>query len=95
LRGLDDIFYLLLIAKLGIVYADYGEIVTFVFVVPFPDPGNYPLAVNSAECPELQENHSAAHRFQIQGSVRIKPYFVCDIWRRPQIWQVDHEIGLF
>ena len=69
LRGLQYVFVLFFVAKLRIVNADDGEIVPFVFFMPFPDPGNYALAVNSTEGPKFEQNYFASHICQTDRSV--------------------------
>ena len=66
LSGVKDVLYFLFVAKLRIVDADDGEIVPLVFVVPFPDPGNHPLAVNSTKGPEFYEHDLASNRCQVE-----------------------------
>ena len=53
LNGVLHIVDLALVGKFWIMNADDGEVVTFVLFLPFLDPRNRPLTVNSAKGPEL------------------------------------------
>ena len=58
------------------MHADDREVIPLILFVPFPDPGNHSLAVNSAESPELQQYDLAAQIFQRQRGVRVDPDLV-------------------
>ena len=53
LRGLEDIVEIFFVTEFRIVHANDRKVMAFILIVPFPDPGNHPPAVNSAESPEL------------------------------------------
>ena len=59
-RRLEDIVEIFLVNELRIVHADDRKVLSFIFLIPFPDPGNHPPAVNSTEGPELQQHHFSA-----------------------------------
>ena len=62
--------------KLWIVIADDNQSNVFIFVVPFPQRGNYVLAVNSAIGPHLQSYDFAAQVSQTQRRIHIQPDFI-------------------
>ena len=57
-RG-DDVLQFFFVSEFGIVDADHGERFATVLLMPFPDPGNHSLAVNSAEGPKFDQNYLA------------------------------------
>ena len=48
------------VGKLRIMIADDNESLVFIFVVPFPQRGNYMLTINSAKRPHLNNDNLAA-----------------------------------
>lgn len=69
--GLQNVFDFFLVAELGVMNADDGEIVPFIFLIPFPDPGNHTLAVNSTERPKFEQDDFALHISQAQWAIGI------------------------
>ena len=60
-----------LVRKLRIMIADDDQTLVFVLVVPFPQRGNYVLAVYSTEGPHIDGNDFAAQVGQSQWGIHI------------------------
>jgi hypothetical protein len=67
------------------VYAHHFKIIAAILFVPFPDPGNHPLAVNSTKGPELDQDHFAPQLFQRERLVAVDPHVVGEIGGRAQV----------
>ncbi len=51
--------------------ADDNEALIFIFSMPFPQRGNYVLAINSAKRPHVNDDDFAAQVCQPQGRIQI------------------------
>jgi hypothetical protein len=65
--GIADVVDVFFVRKFWIMDANDGKVIAVVFVVPFPDPGNYMLAVNSTKGPEFNQDHLSPQGGQGQG----------------------------
>jgi hypothetical protein len=48
------------VAEFGVVVTDDHQTLIFIRVVPFPQRGNYSLAVNSTKGPHIQQDYLPA-----------------------------------
>ena len=70
------------VAEFGVVIADDDQALLGIGVVPFPQRGNYVLAVNSTEGPHIQQNNLAAQIGEAQWFSGVEPDFVGEFRRR-------------
>jgi hypothetical protein len=71
--------------ELRIVIPNHNQTLIFVSVVPFPQRGNYVLAVNSTKGPHIQQDDFAAQICQAKWYIRIEPYLVGQFWGLTQV----------
>ena len=63
--------------KFGIMISNDDESLVLVFAVPFPQRGNYVLAVYSAKRPHFNDDHLAAQVRDAERGTHIQPGIVC------------------
>ena len=83
--GLFQVVQVFFVGELRIVIADDNQTFIFVCVVPFPQRGNYVLAVNSAKGPHVYGYDFATQVGQSQRRIHIQPDFVGQLGSRPEV----------
>ena len=71
--GLFYVFKVCLVRELREMIPDNDESLVFILAVPFPQRGNYMLAVDSAKCPHVNCHHFAAQVSEAQRCVHVEP----------------------
>ena len=65
--------------------ADDSEIIPLVLVLPFLDPRNCSLTVDSTKSPEFEQNDFASLRGERNGGFGIDPHVVGDLGGLPEV----------
>jgi hypothetical protein len=83
--GRFQILKIFFMAEFRIMVADDNQPVVFVSVVPFPQRGNYPLAVYSTKGPHFQQYDLSTQLCQTQRSGTVEPGFIVQLRGWPEV----------
>lgn len=71
--GCFQVVQVTFVVKFGIMIADHDQTFVFVQIMPFPQRGNYPLAVYSAKGPHIEQDDLTAQVGQSQRGIGVEP----------------------
>ncbi len=76
LDGVFEVVQVFFVGKFRVMVTDNHQALPGVLLVPFPQRGNYVLAINSTISPHIYQDDLAAQVGQPQGAIGVQPDLV-------------------